>query len=51
MKKIKLLPGHYYIKLKGPRGIVLAFYDGTSVAPWSAVDVWVGWSKVESVLG
>lgn len=51
MKKLKLIPGHYYIKLKGRKDSVLAFYSGGGIAPWTAPGIWTTWSGVEAVLG
>jgi len=51
MRRIRLIPGHYYIKLKRRPNPVLAFYSGSGIAPWSYPNVpYVGWLDIERVI-
>lgn len=51
MKRIKLIPGHYYIKLKKATNPVLAFYSGKSIAPWSTTQKsYLTWNELDRVI-
>lgn len=50
MKKINLIPGHYYIKLKNRKEPILAFYSGLNIAPWHGVKPYTCWKDIERVI-
>lgn len=51
MKRVRLIPGHYYIKLKSSPTPVLGFYSGVSFAPWSTPSKsYLTWGELDRVI-